>query len=217
MGEKVPLKKRIEQEKEKFSKLDRHGKLMYFRDYYLIKVLIVIAVLIGIAWFARDVFQNKQIAYAGAGVGVNISEASENVLTSDFISYLGSGYKKKVAKYGGNVLVVPQTGGYNEGDVEAAFISQMTTGMFQYLLMTKDQFEYFLSYDYYLDLSKYKNDSKYSDKEFLFDIKGNPVAIRIPDGMKTKLGITADDVYLAFVYSENPSELNERMLKYIFS
>ena len=63
MGEKVSLKKKIEQEKEKFSTLDRHGKLMYFRDYYLIKVLIGLAIVLVAGWLLHDIHQSAHCRY----------------------------------------------------------------------------------------------------------------------------------------------------------
>ncbi|MBR5973808.1 MAG: hypothetical protein IK020_01345 [Clostridiales bacterium] len=204
-------------EKEKLSKLDSHQRLLYFRDYYLLKVLILLAVIIAIIWFMHDVFQNKKTIYAGAGVGVNISGSAEKVLTDDFLSYLGKGYKNKVVKYGGDTLVVPQNGDVSSYNLVMAFVSQLESGMFQYLLMSEKQFEFFQEYDFYMDLSKYKNDQRYGDLEYLWDPQGFPAAIRVPEKMRSSLQLSSDDVYLVFVYSENENELNDKMMEYIFT
>ncbi|MBO4688965.1 MAG: hypothetical protein J5636_10695 [Clostridiales bacterium] len=217
MGKKGSLRDFISREKEKTAEFDRRQKLLYFRDYYLLKVLIVLAVIIGIVWFAHDVFQNKKTIYAGAGVGVTVSESSEKVLTDDFLSYLGKGYKNKVVKYGGDTLVVPQSGDVSSYNLVMAFVSQIESGMFQYLLMSEKQFEFFQEYDFYLDLTKYKDDPRYSDLEFLCDPQGVPAAIRLPESMRSRLQISSEDVYLVFVYSESENELNNKLMEYIFS
>ena len=217
MAEKQTSESTYTYENKKFSQMDGRQKLLYFRDYYLIKVLIALAIIIGVCWYIHDVRQNKKIIYAGAGVGVNLSESGSDYLSDGFIDYLGKDYSRKKASYGGNVLLVPQSGEYNENSVEMAFLSQIKSGMFQYLLMTKKQYEHYLQYNFYLDLSEMLTDSKYESFEKLENEQGKPMAILLPENVLEKFGLEGKSIYLCFVYSEEPNELHSKMLEYLYS
>jgi len=218
MSNKGSLSEFISKEKEKISKLDRHQKLIYFRDYYLLKIIIAVLLIIGICWFLHDVLNRNKTIYTGAGVGVNLSQAGEKMVTDDFLAFLGNGYKNKVVKYGGNTLMDPQNGSdVNSYNLTMAFLSQVNSGMFQYFLMTEDHFEEYMQYDIYLDLSDVKEDPRYKDIEYLNDAQGHPAAMKLSDTTRQKLGITSEEAYIAFAYSEKQNELNNRMIEYLFS
>ncbi|MCR5273781.1 MAG: hypothetical protein K6E26_00300 [Clostridiales bacterium] len=217
MAENESLKTSLSEEKKKLSNMTFQQKLQYFRDYYLIKVLIVLAILLVVVWLAHDIIQNKKIVYAGAGVGIDISEDGNDFLSDGFIKYLGDGYSKKKASYGGNVIFVPTSGDYNESSVEMAFISQLEGDMFQYLLVSKEKYEYFMSFEIFLDLSTLTNYSNYSQSEILSSTSGTPEAIRLSDTMKEKLGVRQDEVYLCFSIKKDHREMNEKMLDYLMS
>ena len=61
MAENESLKTSLSEEKKKLSNMTFQQKLQYFRDYYLIKVLIVLAILLVVVWLAHDIIQNKMI------------------------------------------------------------------------------------------------------------------------------------------------------------
>ena len=200
-----------------FSEMNFNEKIQYFRDYYLIKVLIGLAIVLVAGWLLHDIHQNKKIVYSGAGVGVDVSTEGSEFLKNGFISYLGDDYSKKTAAYGGNVLFVPTSGEYNESSVEMAFFSQLEGDMFQYLLITKEKYEYFMPYEIFIDLNELNNFANYSQYEILYSEKGTPEAIKLPDEMKDRLGVKQDEVYLCFSNKKNHRELNEKMLDYLFS
>lgn len=205
--------------KKSFSEMSFSEKTQYFRDYYLIKVLIGLAILLVAGWLIHDMLQNKKIVYSGAGVGVDLSESGSEYLKNSFIDYLGDGYSSKKIGYGGNVLFVPTSGEYNESSVEMAFFSQLEADMFQFLLITEEKYKYFMPYEIFIDLSEFSNYETYSQKDLLFNNKGQPEAIRLSDEMKEKLGIKQQDVFLCFVNKNKNSHksLNEKMLDYMFS
>ena len=216
--ESESIKTSFSKEKEKFSKMDFQQKVQYFKDYYLIKLLIVLAIVGVVVWLAHDILQNKKMIYAGAGVSVNITDDGEDFLTDGFIRYLGDDYSKKTASYGGNVLLVPSSGDVNENSVETAFISQVQTDFFQYLFFTEKKYEYFSSFEFFLDLSTLSNFSKYSESGVLTSPSGKPEAIKLPESAKEKIGVREEeDIYLCFVGIKDHKELNEKMLDYLFS
>ncbi|MBO7426482.1 MAG: hypothetical protein J6U23_12480 [Clostridiales bacterium] len=207
----------VRPKKKSFSEMDLKEKLQYFRDYYLIKVLIGLAILLVAGWLIHDIFQNKKIVYSGAGVGVDISDNGAEYLKNGFIDYLGDGYSNKKIGYGGNVLFVPTSGEYNESSVEMAFFSQLEADMFQFLLITEEKYTYFMPYEIFIDLSGLTNFQNYSQKDILYNFTGQPEAIRLSDEMKEKLGVRQQDVYLCFVNKNDHRELNEKMLDFLFS
>lgn len=217
MAEKESIKTSFADEKAKFSKMDFSQKIQYFRDYYLVKLLIVLAILLAAGWLIHDIVQNKKVVYAGAGVGVNVTDNGAEYLNEGFIDYLGKSYSKKKASYGGNVLIVPQSGDYNQSSVEMAFISQINADMFQYLLITEKKYEHFSEYEFFVDLSTLSNFDKYRSSDILTNAQGKPEAIRLSDSMCEKLGITEEDVYLGFVSLKDHKELNEKMLDYLMA
>jgi len=202
---------------QKFSEMDLGQKIQFLRDYYLIKVLIVAAILLVAGWLIHDIVQNKKIVYSGAGVGVDVSESGSEFLQNGFIDYLGDDYSKKKVGYGDNVLLVPTSSEYNDSSVEMAFFSQIEGDMFQFLLITKEKYEYFMPYEIFIDLNELNNFANYSQNEILYNAQGNPEAIKLTDEMKDKLGARQNEVYLCFSNKKDHRELNEKMLDYLFS
>ena len=213
-----PLKNRITKEKEKMSKMDRQQKIAYFKDYYLLKCLLVLVLLVAVGWFIKDLVHNSKITYAGVSVGIDVSDPGSVYLTDGFRSSLDEKYSSMNADFGGNVLIVPQNGDYTETTIEMAFVSQVNAGMFDYFIISKAKFEYFSEYGIYLDISDIKNDEKYTSLDFINDHQGVPSAVRLPKSALSNLGISEDEeVYLCFAFSKDPSKLNTKMIDYLFS
>ncbi|MBO4926925.1 MAG: hypothetical protein J5379_01565 [Clostridiales bacterium] len=211
------LKNKIEKEKETFSKLDAKQKRSYFIDYYLLKILIIIALIVAVVWFAKDAFANAKTIYTGCSVGVDVSEQGTKYLTDDFLQSIGIDTKKKKAQFGGDVLLVPQTSdNVDDMTIEMAFVSQVNADMYQYVLITPEQFEHFTQYDFYLDITDISEEEKYASLEFVKDSFGHMAAIKLPDSVIDKLETSQEEVYLCFVYSKDPSELNLKFIDYIF-
>ena len=192
-------------------------KLDYFKDYYLLKVVLVLAVLVMIGWFIHDAVSNSKTIYTGGTVGFDLYEDKYSILTDGFMNYLGDEYKGKKVQFGGNALFIPEGQEYEQNNIETAFVAQINAGMYNYLFMTKKQFEYFEEVDFYQDISYMQNDPKYSGLEYITGLNGNPVGIKLSDKALSKLGIADMDIYLIFVIKKDQNDLNMKFVDYLYS
>lgn len=218
MGEKLPLKERIKKEKEKFMKLDSAAKKRYFRDYYLLPCVLILLAIVAVIWFAADVFSSKKTIYSGATVGFNISDEGNEYLTSGFLESIGKSSRKKKVELSRDAVLESADGSAGDAmNIEMAFAAQITTGMFQYVIFTKDGFEHYSMYDFYLSLDEYKNSDKYSSLEFLETSDGSVCGILVPDNVKAKIGYEGtSDLVFTLVYSNSNKDLNPTFIDYLF-
>ncbi|MBP5493171.1 MAG: hypothetical protein J6Y08_10040 [Clostridiales bacterium] len=215
--ENMSLKEKFSKEKDKFMKMDGVTRKIYFRDYYLLPLLLILCVIGAFVWFGRDLFASKKIIYSGATVGFDLSDEGENYLTKGFIKYLGKGYKKNKASVARNVLMKTyEEAKYNDMSMELIFTSQVSVGMYQYAMFTADELEHYENYDFYLDLSDMKAEEKYKDLDYYINPEGHVYGIRLPENVLEKMGCPDMEIYLCFVYLEKPTELNPSFVDYLF-
>lgn len=108
-GAEIYQKREVISEKQKFNQLDRKGKLRYFKDYYLIKLLIGILIVSALGYIVYSVALKPKVetVYDMAIVGdqlspeklgqfvadvemlLNVEKKKQDVLIDD--SYMGSG------------------------------------------------------------------------------------------------------------------------------
>ena len=210
----MKIKEKIRAEKEKMAKMDSRQRKLYFRDYYLLKILLILVAIFFLAWFIRDAVISSRTVYNGATIGFETSEEGEAFLTKGFIKSLGKKYKRKKAALAQNVLATPyDEAKYNKQSMEAAFISQVSVGMYQYILMPEAYIEALDGYDFYTDLSEFSICSN-PDLEFYVDESGHKYAVKVSSHTKEELGVE-DDIYLVIIYSEKPNKLHESMIEYL--
>lgn len=217
MSDSDQVKETVTTEETKKQPMTFKQKLEYFKDYYLIKVILIILALVFVGLFIKDAIKNSKTIYTGGTVGFDLYEDKNSFLTDGFINYLGDGYKGKTAKFGGNALLVPEGQEYDKNSIETAFVAQVNAGMYNYLFMTKKQFEYFEEVDFYQDISYLQNDPKYADIDFVTGITGETVAIRLSENVLTKLGLSDSDIYLVFAIKKDQDDLNAKFVDYLYS
>lgn len=218
MNEKLPLKERIAKEKEKFSKMDASTKKRYFRDYYLVPCLLSLALIIAVAWFAIDVFTSKKTVYSGATVGFDITDSGNEYLTEGFIKSLGSKYKRKKAELSRDTTATFSDGAkYDNMSIELAFTSQVSTGMYQYVILTEASFEHFSGYQFFVPLSDYSSSDKYASLDYVQTSSGESLGIRLSDQEKKNIGyLGEEELIFTFVYSGEHEDLNDSFIDYLF-
>ena len=217
MADAPTRKEKRAEEKKRFKDLGFLQKLTYIRDYYLLKIVLVLALLAGIGIFIYDNVRAAKTIYVGSTVGFDVSDEGYTYLTDGFIDSLGRKYRKKKAELTRDVLSHPyEDAQYHDMSMELTYTTQINAGMFQYALMDKDNLEHFSGYDFYLDLSYLKDDPKFSGLEYYTNESGIPCAILLPESVMEKIGVSDKEIYLAFIYSKKPNELNEKMVSYLF-
>ena len=216
MSDRPSLKERILSEKKKFSEMDAVRKKIYFRDYYLVPCLLILAVIGAIVWFTYDALRSSKTVYEGATLGFDVSDEGNAYLTDDFMSVQGSKYKKKNATLTRDALMKSTDDQATNMSIEMAFTTQLSAGMYDYVLLTEKNLEHFSGYDFYLDLSSYKSDDRFKGLEYYVDEQGNVYGIHLDDAALSRIGCEGKEIYLCFVYKEDPSELNEKLVEHLF-
>lgn len=217
MSDSDQVKDFVTTEKAKKQPMTFKQKVDYFKDYYLLKVVLVLIALVFVGLFIKDAIKNSKTIYTGGTVGFDIYQEKYPLLCDGFISYLGDDYKGKNANFGGNALMVPEGQEYDKNSIETAFIAQLNAGMYDYLFMTEKQFEYFAEVEFYQDLSYLQSDPKYSELEFGNGIDGKPAGIKLNDKVLSKLDLSGMDIYLVFVIKKDQNDMNMKFVDYLYS
>jgi len=219
MDEKLSLKERYNKEKEKFRNMDSAARSRYFKDYYLIPCLLILGAIIAISWFSCDVFSSKKTVYSGATVGFLITDEGNEYLTTGFINSLGKSYKRKKAELSRDtVMTTYEEAKSDSQSFELAFTSQVTTGMFQYVLFTRSAFDHYAGYDFFMSLDEYLDSGKYASLDFLSGADGKAAGIVLPDKVKKNIGYNGeDDIVFTLVYSDEHTSLNPDFIDYLFN
>ncbi len=209
--------KRIANGQRKFSELSAKGKITVFRDYYLLPILLVLALIAGIVWFIHDGITNKKTIYSGATVGFDVSDDGNIVLTQGFIDSMGSGYSKKQAVLSRDAIMKAQENAeYNQQSFEYAFTVQISAGEYQYVLMDKKNFEHYAGYDFYSSMDSFRSNA-FNSEVFYEGDDGHAYGICLPERVLKKIGVEGKEIYLGFTVNGKAGELNEKFLTYLFS
>ena len=217
MADAPTRKEKRAEEKKKFKEMSFLQKMTYIRDYYLLKIVLVLALVAGIGIFIYENVRASKTIYVGSTVGFDVSDEGFSYMTEGFIDSLGSKYRKKKAELTRDVLSHPyEDAQYQDMTMELTYTTQISAGMYQYALMDKDNLEHFSGYDFYLDLSYLKEDPKFSSLEYYIDEKGTPCGILLPENVMEKLGVSDKEIYLCFIYTKKPHDLNKSLVAYLF-
>lgn len=217
MAEPDQVKETVSVEKETKKPMTMRQKIDYFKDYYLLKIVLVLVALVFVGLFIRDAYKNSKTIYSGGTVGFDLYDDKFAFLSDGFISYLGDDYKGKKAQFGGNALMIPEGQEYERTNVETAFVAQVNAGMYNYLFMTKKEFDYFVEVDIYQDITYIKEDPRFSDLEYVTGFEGKTVGIRLSEKALEKLGVSDMDVYLVFAIKKNQNDMNLKFVEYLYT
>ena len=150
------IRQKIGEEKRKFLALDRKEKLTYFRSYYLVPLLVVIAALVFIGTMIRDVIRGQgEILISGMFLNTSLTDEADAYLEQGFVEYLGrTGEKVHVntAQYvldfsGGMALSSPY-------QAQMAVVTQLAAGTLDFVLVDESAFEYLGSHGMIADPEK---------------------------------------------------------------
>ena len=217
MADSDQVKETASVEKENKQPMTFRQKIEYFKDYYLLKVVLVLLALVFVGLFIRDAYKNSKTIYTGGTVGFDLYDDKFAFLSDGFINYLGDDYKGKKAQFGGNALMIPEGQEYERNNVETAFVAQVNAGMYNYLFMAKKEFDYFVDVDIYQDISYIKEDPRFSGLDYVTGFEGKTVGIRLSEEALSKLGVSDMDIYLVFAIKKNQNDLNLKFVEYLYS
>ena len=215
------MKEKLLAEINKIREMDTEHKISYFKTYYLKWTCVALFLVLCLIWFLLDAFSSANIAYAGGECMVTVTDEGKKALTQDFASFMG--LKNEDSVYLSEDLILSYAEGdeYNNQSTDVALYTYMVAGDYQYMLMDESVAEHIASMDAFISIENLakKYELPLSDSIYRPDDNGKEVAVavKLPATICNKYGIKGNtgDVYIAFVYMKNDTDLNEILLQYL--
>lgn len=212
------LKRRLSDEKEKISAMDRTQKRRYFKDYYLVPTVIAVFVIFCIIWFLYDaLFARKNVLYTGALVGCQVSDEGKQYLTERFLEVIGGRAGKDEVVLSEDLWIT-----FSDEDLEkyqaadSNLYVNIAAGDFDYMLIDGAVIGQYAAMDVYADLGEYVRKYQISEDDiYLRD--GKAVAVKLPKEAEEQAGITSfsDEVYLVIVDIKRNPSYEELLMEYL--
>lgn len=212
------LKKRLADEREKISVMDRAQKKRYFKDYYLLPTVIAVFVIFCIIWFLYDaLLARKNVLYTGALVGCQVSDEGKRYLTEGFLEALGGREGKAEVVLSEDLWIA-----FSDEDLEkyqaadSNLYVNIAAGDFDYMLIDGAVIEQYASLEAFADLGEYVRKYQMSEDDiYLRD--GKAIAVRLSGEAEEQAGITSfsGEVYLVIVDIKRDPTYEELLMEYI--
>ena len=173
------LKGKLEAEKETIKGLTFQEKLVFFKDYYLGKVIIIVIVSIFALWFLYDAFLGKkEMIYSGGLLYCNVSEEGMEYLTDGLLDKMsGDIIEKTILKRKKECNLSDDLSlDFNEEthEVEADLSQEellwpmIMAGYYDYFLIDAKLLEHYEHLDCYKDITEYANKYSISEEDCYF-------------------------------------------------
>ena len=236
------LTRYIRKEKRKLKPLTKKQKLVYFAQYYLPGLILVILVFGALFWYGFDLYRNKMKVVSGGLINGQASEAGIEYATDGFLKWGGYG-KNRTAVLLDTDLSFKSQLEYEEKYLEIAFRASLLTGNYDYLIMRADAAYNYSTPDYFQDMNLLVNMDNFTEDDFYYYIPDEkdkasggmsimdlfgaeeeedvpvPLGLKLTDEIEEKLGLdTQYTYYIAFAQS-NSTKGNEdytRFIEYLF-
>ena len=222
----MTLKETIDQEINKFKSMDSEKKWDYFKTYYLKTMVIGIIVLALIIHLLYSITLGKrEVLASGCFVNVGISEEGVRFLTDEYLTFCGKTDKDAVAvaALDESVNVYGESPMSTDTYEEMAFLTQLSAGEYQYMILDKEGLEKFAELELYADLESILDEQQmsnledrivYLDNQAGKDNTASAIALA-GTGFAAKYRLMPKEIYLAFVNIEPDTEKNKRLINYI--
>ena len=217
-------------EKEKLKGLTGKQKAVYFMQYYVPPIILVILVIGGICWYGHDVYKSKMRVLGGGVINGYPSEEGRKYATDGFLSWGGYDKARWASLIDSEDLNFKSDIEYEDKYLEVAFRATLVTGTYDYLIMREDAVYNYSTPDNFQDLSQLLNMDNFTEEDFYYYVAteeekakrsqgvslndlfgaGNkndldkpvPLALKLTDDIEKKLGLDEEyDYYIAFAYS----------------
>ena len=224
----------IKTEKEKLKDLTGKQKAVYFMQYYVPPIVLVILFAGAIGWYGHDVYKSKMRVLGGGVINGAPSEEGRKYATDGFLAWGGYDKARWASLIDSEELNFKSDLEYEEKYLEVAFRATLATGTYDYLIMREDAVYNYSTPDNFQDLSALINMDNFEEGDFYYYVAteeekekrskgvsindlfgaGNkkdldkpvPLALKLTDEIEEKLGLnTKYDYYIAFAYSFSAS------------
>ena len=213
------LTKFIRTEKKKLKGLTFKQKIGYFVQYYLPIVILLLVFIVGVSWFAHDVYTNHKIIIKGGTINCQVSDAGHKYMTDDFVESLGYTTKQRTALLSKTNLDFQSDIDFEERYLDISLRAQMATGTFSYLIIRDDAMYNYTRDDYFTDLNSLIDIKTYFEEdEIYYGAEDVPVGLKLRIDTLRNLGLSEDhDYYIVFGYSTDDMKTQNDLIGYLFN
>ena len=224
----------IKTEKEKLKGLTGKQKAVYFMQYYVPSIVLVILVAGAVGWYGHDVYKSKMRVLGGGVINGYPTEEGRKYATDGFLAWGGYDKARWASLIDSEDLNFKSDLEYEEKYLEVAFRATLATGTYDYLIMREDAVYNYSTPDNFQDLSQLLNMDNFTEDDFYYYVateeekekrskgislndlfgagskndldKPVPIALKLTDEIEEKLVLnTKYDYYIAFAYSFSAS------------
>lgn len=215
------MKKKITEELNKFSQMNKEQKISYYKSYYLLPTIALLIGLILLLWFIKDTFFQKKAVNSGCVYGVEITEEEKYALTEGYLDYYDYNKKKYCAYLSTDNMFENTEQQMDANAHEMALIAQITAGDIYYLIYDKENLLKMENGGVYASLSDLFSDEALEKmKDSLIELKNPETGESYPaaiDIKKAGMFGGKKDGYLIFTIGIPDDEYPKRFLEYLLS
>lgn len=215
------LKTYISEEKAKWSSFNKEQKIQYFKDYYLIKsVLLLLAIVMITSLLCETVFLRKEIVYSGCAVNIELDSEAKQFLTEEYLNRLGKkSRKQEVSLADCYIDFHPEEQVMDSNYDQSVLYAQLAVKEYDYLLLDESALTGLVPMEIYDDLSQILPKewmSAHEDVLVSLDMADGtyPVAIDVSDTFLSD-HTSSEKIYLAFVVTTHQTEKTRQFLEYL--
>ena len=135
---------KIREEKAKFSKMNKTERWSYFRSYYLLPCIAILAALILGGTMARDILRGQgEILISGMFLNTSISDEGQTALEKEYVEYLGRTGDKVHVNMVQYIMDFSGDGYISSSyQIQMAVVTQLAAGTLDFVLADESAFEY---------------------------------------------------------------------------
>ena len=227
------IKGKIKVEKETFSSLSFKDKLIFIKDYYLLKGILIALAAVFILWFIYDGFIGKKTTiYSGGLLYCVIEDTNKEAFNNGLFELLADNKRKEQVNLSNDLTMDFTESNPDEVEYDASqdqyLFPSIAGGFYDYFLIDAKFIDHYMLLDCFKDVTYMADNYNipeenrfYSEQE---DENGNKVqyvsGFIIPSEVTDKAGIfscTGQDIYIAFVDNKKTQETDDKFMEYLYS
>lgn len=215
------LKTYIYEEKAKWSSFNREQKIQYFKDYYLLKsVLLLLAIVMITSLLCETVFLRKEIVYSGCAVNIDLDSEAKQILTEEYLNWLGiKAGKHEVSLADCYIDFHPTEQVMDSNYDQSVLYAQLAVKEYDYLLLDESALTGLVPMEIYDDLTQLLPKEwiiAHEDMLVSLDMAEGtyPIAIDVSDTVLSDHS-SSEKMYLAFVVTTHHPEKTQQFLEYL--
>ena len=227
------LKGKFEAEKQTFKELTFKEKVRFIKDYYMLKIILGIAVAVFALWFLYDAFiSKKEMIYSGGLLYCIVSDDGREYLVDDFFDEVATKKRKQQVNLSEDLTMTLIEGQELKTDPsqDQLLFPMIVAGYYDYFLIDAKFIDHYIELDCFKDITSFADmygipkEDRYvyisEDEEAAEDLTEKEIsAKKLPEDVCEKIGVSSlsgEGVYLALIMNNKPVETDEAFMQHIF-